>query len=177
MKPIKIIVAMDEDHGIGKEGTLAWHIPSDLKRFKEITTSVSYPSKKNAVIMGRRTWDSLPENRRPLPWRVNVVLSKQPQKHSFPVGVLVHTDLWDAYEKLDKDPNIENIFVIGGSSVFESVLKDAKKRYTAIYVTKVEGKFGCDVFFPPIPSAKKEPVLSDYISENGISFQYIDYSY
>ncbi len=177
MKKIQIIVAMDEKQGIGKSGTLAWHIPSDLKRFKEITTSVSHPTKKNAVIMGRKTWDSLPENRRPLPGRINVVLTKKQQQDSFPKDVWVHGKLEDAIDRLEKDASIENIFVIGGSSIFETILNDPRKRYSAIYVTKVEGDFGCDVHFPTIPPSLKEPVISDYISENGISFQFINYLY
>lgn len=177
MKPLKIIVAMDEKQGIGKEGALAWHIPSDLKRFKDITTSVSNPSNRNAVIMGRKTWDSLPSNRRPLPGRLNVVLTKQPSKYVFASDVFVDTELWRAIETLEKDPAIETIFVIGGMSIFESIILEGKRRFSAIHVTKVEGDYQCDVFFPPIPPSKKEPILSDFIAENGISFQFIDYLY
>ena len=77
MKPFSIIVAFDSKYGIGKNGELAWHLPSDLKHFKEITTAVSNPVKKNAVIMGRKTWDSLPQKFRPLGGRVNMILTKE----------------------------------------------------------------------------------------------------
>jgi len=80
-------VAFDSQYGMGKNGQLPWVIPQDLKHFKEISTAVINPANKNAVIMGRKTWESLPEKFRPLPGRVNVVLSKE-GKLDLPSGVL-----------------------------------------------------------------------------------------
>ena len=69
---IAMIVAMDESGFIGKDGDLPWRMSSDLKRFKELTTGDGF----NAVVMGRKTWDSLPDPYRPLPERTNIVLSR-----------------------------------------------------------------------------------------------------
>ena len=66
MRQFAIVVAFDSQYGIGKNGQLAWNLPSDLKHFKEITTTVVNPAKKNALIMGRKTWESLPQRFRPL---------------------------------------------------------------------------------------------------------------
>ena len=86
--PFSLIVAMDSQNGIGKNGQLPWHLPADLKHFKEITCTVRDPKKQNVVLMGRKTWDSIPEKFRPLPGRINVVLTRHPDL-KFPLGVLV----------------------------------------------------------------------------------------
>lgn len=73
--PINIIVAMDSRGGIGKNGALPWHIPEDLKYFQTMTTKTIDPTKQNAIVMGRKVWESLPAKWRPLKNRLNVVLS------------------------------------------------------------------------------------------------------
>ena len=82
MKPFSIVVAIDSQHGIGKNNDLPWHLPADLKHFKFITTN-SAVGKRNVVVMGRKTWDSIPEKFRPLPNRTNVVLSKSADVRRF----------------------------------------------------------------------------------------------
>ena len=73
MKPFSIVVAIDRAGGIGREGKLPWNLPADMARFKEITQGEG----GNAVIMGRKTWDSIPEKFQPLPGRLNVVLTRR----------------------------------------------------------------------------------------------------
>ena len=111
MRPFSIIVAFDSQYGIGKNGLLPWKLPLDLKHFKEITTAVANPARTNAVIMGRKTWESLPQKFCPLPGRVNVVLSKE-GKLSLPSEVFCSQSLEDALSRLSSS-NIENVFVIG----------------------------------------------------------------
>lgn len=170
MKSFSIIVAFDSKQGIGKKGQLPWHLALDLKHFKEITTAVTDPAKKNAVIMGRKTWESLPQKFRPLAGRVNLVLSKD-GKLSLPSGVLCSQSLDDALSQLSS--NIENIFVIGGAQVYAQAIDHPLCQ--KIYVTHVQGEYGCDAFFPPI-SRQFSPInSSQQYQEEGFSFQFSDY--
>ena len=124
MKPFSIVVAFDEKNGIGKNNDLAWRLSSDLKHFKEITTQTKDPAKKNAVIMGRKTWDSLPEKFKPLPGRLNVILSRNLSIHiHLP---LVYAELDAALNALSVMEDIEEIFVIGGAQIFSHAIIDRK---------------------------------------------------
>src|SRR3989338_11120601 len=101
MAPFNIIVAVDAKNGIGKKGGLPWSLPADLKHFKKITFNTTDESKMNAVVMGRKTWDSIPAKFRPLPGRLNVVLTRDPQL-PFPAPVLRATGLPQALGLLEK---------------------------------------------------------------------------
>jgi hypothetical protein len=91
-KPIIAIVACTRDGGIGKEGTLPWKLPGDMAYFKRVTLDTEdVPGARNAVIMGRKTWESIPNSFRPLPGRLNVVLSRNPKSINLPDGVVVWT--------------------------------------------------------------------------------------
>ena len=171
MKPFSIIVAFDSQYGIGKNGQLAWRLPSDLKHFKEISTAVTDPARKNAVIMGRKTWESLPQKFRPLPGRVNMVLSKE-GKLSLASGVLSSSSLENALTQLSS-PDIESIFVIGGAQIYAEALEHPLCQ--KLYVTHVQGDYGCDAFFPPISRQFIPISASEQYQEEGISFQFSDY--
>ncbi len=170
-KTFSIVVAMDDRRGIGKNGTLPWHLPEDLKYFKDMTTGTCGPSKKNAVIMGRKTWGSLPEKFRPLPNRLNVVLSR---KEEFTAkGVVIASTLERAMDVLDKDPKIENIFVIGGAQIYTYALHHPLCQ--RLFVTFVAGDFACDVFFPSIPSRFKEVRRTPVLSGSGLSYSFAEF--
>lgn len=147
-----IIVAMDEDNGIGKAGKLPWHLSGDLKHFKEITTARKNPAKQNAVVMGRKTWESLPDKFRPLPERINVVLTRAVGLH-LPSGVFQSSSFGHALETLnrpDLQSKVESIFVIGGGQIFKEAMAHPQCR--CVYLTKIFSKFDCDTFFPSIPN-------------------------
>ena len=74
--PLHIIAAIDKNNGLGINNTIPWHLSADLKYFKKITTEVTAANKQNAVIMGRKTWDSIPDKYKPLPERLNIVLTR-----------------------------------------------------------------------------------------------------
>jgi dihydrofolate reductase len=129
---ISIIVAVSEDLGIGKGNELLWNISEDLKRFKRLTSG-------NAVIMGKKTWESLP--RRPLPGRTNIVLTDNP--HEIIEGSVTVYSIDEALAKCNKDD--EN-FVIGGGSVYRQFMPIADR----LYITHVHKKAPADVYFPEI---------------------------
>lgn len=139
-----IVVAMDLDRGIGKNGGLPWKLSGDLKNFRELTTRVATPDRKNAVIMGRKTWESIPEKRRPLPDRINVVLTRR-DDYVVPSAVVKASSLEEALEKLQALP-VERCFVIGGGEIFGLAVDD--ERCDCIYQTEVGSRFECDTFFP-----------------------------
>jgi len=171
MKIFSIIVAFDSQYGIGKNGQLPWHLSADLRHFKEVTSQVADPSKKNAVIMGRKTWESLPEKFRPLPGRVNLVLSKE-GKLKLPSGVLSSSSLDDALKQVF-NPDIENVFVIGGAQIFALAL--GHPLCQRLFVTHVQGNHGCDVFFPPLSPQFFPISASEQLQESGINYQFSDY--
>ncbi len=90
VKPIVAIVACTRDGGIGKEGRLPWKLSGDMAYFKRVTLDTEdVPGARNAVIMGRKTWESIPKSFRPLADRLNVVLSRNPKSINLPDGVVV----------------------------------------------------------------------------------------
>ena len=171
MRPFSIIVAFDSQYGIGKNGQLPWALPMDLKHFKGITTTVTNPAKKNAVIMGRKTWESLPQKFRPLPGRVNLVLSRE-GKLNLPSGVLCSQTLDDALKQLSF-PEIENVFVIGGAQIYTVALNHPLCQ--KLWVTHIKGEYGCDAFFPPISKQFFPISSSEEYQEGDIKFQFSDY--
>ena len=169
MKPFSIVVAFDSEYGIGKNGGLAWHLPADLKHFKEVTSHLQNPSKQNAVIMGRKTWDSLPERFRPLPGRFNVVLTTGTP--NLPQGVLGCQSLDEALAQMPS--SIENVFVIGGAQIYAYAINHPACE--KLYVTHVQGNYSCDAFFPAISPQFFPIAASEKLTENGTMFQFCEY--
>ena len=120
-----IVAAASTSMGIGKQGKLPWRLSADMAHFKDVTSTTSSALKRNAVIMGRATWESIPPRFRPLPSRLNVVLSRQPPAAlragtgpGIPDDVLVCASLSAALEQLASGAHaddIERVFVIGGA--------------------------------------------------------------
>lgn len=123
-RTFEIVVAATRKLGIGRDGKLPWKLPIDMKFFKSVTSSTSSPSRKNAVIMGRHTWESIPEQFRPLPGRLNVVLTRSGVNSVAGVnGDVVPSDSLDSALALLAAPPfdalVESVFVIGGGQVFQ----------------------------------------------------------
>lgn len=134
MTTISLIVAMDEARLIGRSGGLPWHIPEEMRAFKRIT--MGHP-----CIMGRKTWESL---KRPLPGRLNVVVTRQSGYTA--TGAVVVTSLAQALElaKARCDEWGDEVFVIGGAELYRDALPLAQR----LYLTRVQGRFDGDVYFP-----------------------------
>ena len=168
-----VVVAMDLNSGIGKGGGLPWHLPADLKHFKKITTTTNSPSPKNAVIMGRKTWESLPEKFRPLPDRINAVITRN-KDFVLPNNVLRGDSLDNVLNQLRAMTNgVENIFVIGGAQIFAEALRHPGCR--KIYVTQILKKFDCDTFFPPLDPSWERISQSPPLSERSLEYCFCEY--
>lgn len=147
-KEISIIVAIDENNGIGLNNSLLAYIPADLKRFKAITTN-------HTIIMGSNTWLSLPK--RPLPDRKNIVITSK-NGTIFDGATIAHsTD-----EALCLLPDNDESFVIGGASIYKQFYGVATK----LYLTLINKKFEADTFFPTINYDEWEEIERIDITED-----------
>jgi dihydrofolate reductase len=154
---MKLIVAIDVNGGIGKGGTLPWNLKEDMSFFKEMTSG-------GIVIMGRSCFESIPKKFRPLPNRLNVVLTRF-SKAQYP-GCLVYNSIFDVLTD-DYLMSKGNIWVIGGAQIYESFINIVDE----LYVTHVKGNFDCDTFFPSI----SENWIGEPIKEieGGTIFKYV----
>ena len=155
---MQAIVAVSQSWGIGKGGDLLFRLPSDLRRFKAMTTG-------HTVIMGRKTLDSLPGGKG-LPHRRNLVLSRQ--SDFAPDRAEVIHSVEDILKTAEDDA-----FVIGGQQVYEQLLPYCAR----VYVTKVLSDPEADAFFPDLDKLPEWKVVStgEMLTENGLSFQYVEY--
>ncbi|XP_028765668.1 bifunctional dihydrofolate reductase-thymidylate synthase-like isoform X2 [Neltuma alba] len=174
----QVVVAATLDMGIGKDGKLPWRLPCDLKFFKEITKATSDPGKKNAVLMGRKTWESIPLQNRPLPGRLNVVLTRSGRFDMVNTeNVVTCGSMSSALELLAASPyslSIEKIFVIGGGQIFREALNAPSCE--AIHITEIETSIECDTFMPPIDSSVFRPWYSSFpMVENNTRYSFTTY--
>lgn len=176
-KPMNVIVAVDECSGIGKGGQVPWRLPREMAYFAEKTTKTSDTSKRNAVLMGRKVWESIPKKWRPLKGRLNVVLSRT-IADIIDENVIVARSFQDAVGLLQQMDDIETIWNIGGSEVYRAGLSSPYLHQ--LYITRVSGAFDADVFFPPVNFDEfcKEAFVGDSpeCEENGIKYRYEIYS-
>ncbi len=153
---INLIAAVDKNLGLGKGGKLLLSIPEDMKLFKALTEN-------NVVIMGRKTFDSLP-SRKPLKNRINIVLSNNRNFH--PEGVCTFSDKEKALEyakSLKKD-----IFIIGGGEIYRQFAHDAE----VAFITYIDRDFGADVHFPDIFKEHEWKLVSE---EGPFDYEGIEY--
>jgi len=165
---IYIIGATDSKNGIGIKGKLPWDIKADMKFFQSQTIKTENANTRNMVIMGRTTWESLPEEHRPLKGRKNVILTRKKDYEA--TGAETAGSLEEAIKKIDD--RIHNIYIIGGAKVYQQIVD--KRCVTGIYLTRIQQEFKCDTFFPKIPSNLKPEKIGGGV-ENGIKFDFILY--
>ena len=137
---ISIIVAVANNNVIGKDNTLIWHLPADMKFFKEKTSG-------HCIITGRKNYESIPEKFRPLPNRTNIVITRQ-KNYEAPGAIMVGS-IEEAIEKAKQTTDNE-IFIIGGAEIYKQALPYVDK----IYFTKIYHEFNGDVFFPKIETSE-----------------------
>ena len=157
MSQVNLIYARATNGVIGHKGTMPWHLPEDLAHFKRLTQG--WP-----VIMGRKTWDSLPPRFRPLPGRRNVVITRQSGWHA--TGALGASSLADALAQCSPS---EEVWVIGGAQIYAQALLLAQR----IEVTEIAKNFEGDAFAPYLGPEWTETAREDHTAASGLAFSFV----
>lgn len=198
--PLTLIVAATVKNGIGKNGGLPWPmLKKEMAYFARVTKRVPMPNdtgsvqsdalktavldgaRRNVVIMGRKTWESIPPKFRPLKDRTSVVITSQTRDKlgGIPQDVIVASDISSGLGALeqavkeDKAPPVGRAFVIGGSSIYKAALEMEQAKY--ILLTRIQRDYDCDTFFPITLEAEGKPsngwqrssrdALQDFVGE------------
>lgn len=145
----------------------------EMQHFKRVTMECPDETKKNVVLMGRKTYESIPSKFRPLPGRLNVVLSRQPDV-DFGDDVIVKDSLEAGLHAIKELNNIHNVFVIGGAKLFEEVLAGEDIRYA--YITMIQSPFTCDVHMKHIDTYEHLVIDPSFAhagtyTDNGVTFE------
>lgn len=145
---LSLIVACTNKGGIGYDNTIPWHLKDELKNFRELTSRTSDKYKRNVIIMGKKTWDSL--NVKPLPNRINIILTSNKyliNNYNYNEDFVFLNSIDNAlkYCKKNKD-KIEDIFIIGGEKIYEAFLKDSKYIINNVYLTLLKKEYECNKF-------------------------------
>ncbi len=164
MKNISMIVAVSDNQVIGKDNTLAWHLPDDMNYFSNMT-------KGHSVIMGRKNWESIPSKYRPLPNRKNIVITRNSTFIEKKCDVV--NSIEDAIS-ISRNNDDEEVFIIGGGEIYRLGFNFIDK----LYITEVKAKVEGDTFFPSWDKSNwkeisriKHPIDNNHIYE----FDYVIY--
>jgi dihydrofolate reductase len=163
MSVVNLIWAQARNRVIGMNGTMPWHLPEDLAHLKRVTLGTS-------VIMGRKTWESLPVRFRPLPGRTNIVISRRADFLADQVGIGLQTA-----ESLQAAVGMASqhleIWVIGGAQIYEQALPFASKAI----VTEIDADFEGDTFAPVLGSEWVETAREAHKTASGLPFAFVTY--
>jgi len=176
---LSVIATTTPKGGLGLDGARPWSLMEDLAQFGRVTMALPEESSKtNAVVMGRKTWESIPEKLRPLAGRVNVVLTGAAAGPAFaspyPEGVLVSTSVAAAVEALGKRGDVAGVFVMGGAAAYREAL--AMAQCARIFLTRLGREFECDTFFPAIDEQEFQAVqLSETRVQEDIPYDFVVY--
>jgi len=168
---VTIIVAYDDNHIIGNNGEIPWKISEDFKHFKRTTTG-------NPCIMGRKTWDSLPENYKPLPNRPNIIVSRkaamlEKQNQWSLKDVYFESDLSEAIGFASETFPDKEIFIIGGEQIYRHALEQGL--VNKVIASEIKGIHEGDTFFPELPLQGMEIVKSRNVIQQFEDFCIVEY--
>ncbi|MBU4422804.1 MULTISPECIES: dihydrofolate reductase [unclassified Acidovorax] len=156
---VALIYARAANGVIGRDGSMPWHLPEDLAHFKRLT--LGHP-----VIMGRKTWDSLPERFRPLPGRTNIVITRQTDWHEN--GVQRASSLREA---LQFCASSDTVWVMGGAQIYAQALPLAHR----VEVTEIAQNFDGDAHAPVLGPEWVEAARENHTSASGLPFSFVSY--
>ena len=156
--PLHLILARATNGVIGHQNQIPWQLPEDMAHFRQLT--MGHP-----VIMGRKTWDSIPPRFRPLPGRTNIVVTRQPDWHE--TGAMSAPNLREALQKCEKSAQI---WVIGGAQIYaeaQSLAHDA-------HITEIDKAFEGDAYAPVFdPAQWRETDRSSHTAANGLDYSFV----
>jgi dihydrofolate reductase len=157
---VSVVAAVARNGVIGRDNTIPWRIPEDLARFRSLTMG-------HAVVMGRRTWDSLPDRFRPLPGRRNVVVTRNPEWAAD--GAERAKSVQDALDRLRDE---EHVYVIGGAQVYAAALDLADE----LELTEIDLEVDGDTLFPAWDRNEFEEMERElHVAESGTPFAFVTY--
>lgn len=155
--PVHMIYARAANGVIGKDNVLPWHLPEDMARFKSLTQGCP-------VVMGRKTWDSLPPRFRPLPGRTNIVITRQADWHA--EGAVRAASLQEALQHASAG---QTVWVIGGAQVYA----EAQPLADRIELTEIAQDFEGDAYEPVLDASWHETARSEHTSTNGLPYSFV----
>ena len=168
MSAVNLIWAQARNRVIGKDGVMPWHLPEDLAHLKRTTLGAT-------VIMGRKTWESIPPRFRPLPGRINIVISRQTDflqsqypAGQMPQGLQAAASLEAA---LDMASQHSNVWVIGGAQIYVQALPLASQ----VIATEIDAEFAGDAFAPALDATWVEEKREAHTSANGLRYAFVTY--
>jgi len=158
---VSLVAAVARGGVIGHEGRIPWRLPEDVAHFKELTTG-------HAVVMGRKTWESLPERFRPLPGRRNVVVTRDPGWHA--EGAERAASVEDALVLLESQ---REVFVIGGGEIYAAAFPYADE----LVLTEIDADFEADTYFPPWDRRQfRQTARADHQRPDGLAYSFVTYT-
>ena len=160
---INLIWAEAHNHVIGLKGVMPWHLPEDLAHLKRTTLGAT-------VIMGRKTWESIPAKFRPLPGRINIVVSRQTDflAGQAAIGMQAASSLEAA---LSMTSEHSEVWVIGGAQIYKQALPLANK----IIITEIDATFEGDAFAPTLGREWTETMRESFVAANGLRYAFVTY--
>ena len=158
---VNLIYARAANGVIGKDNAMPWHLPEDLAHFKALTQG-------HPVIMGRKTWDSLPPRFRPLPGRTNIVVTRQGDWQA--EGAVRTNSLEAALQQAAL--HSEQVWVMGGAQIYAQALPLAQR----VEVTVIHQDFDGDAYAPTLGAEWTEAARSDHVSAKGLAYSFISYT-
>lgn len=158
---LSLIAALAKNRAIGKDNQLLWHLPEDMRHFRETTRG-------KPVIMGRKTWESLPDAFRPLPGRKNIVVSRNPAYQASGASLVGSLDA-----AIKQAGEAAEIFIIGGAELYCQAMPLADR----LYLTELAQYFAGDAFFPETPVNTWQEISRQTAQStaNGLEFSFVVY--